>query len=67
MTQHFSRSTVSAAFYCSKCGKFTQHRIDHERTGAGRKGPCLLCIEKLEALHKDAVKSQQRNLFGEAT
>jgi ribosomal protein L44E len=58
MTQHFTRNTVSVDFYCPKCKKFTQHRIDK-----GRKGPCLLCIEKLDAMHKDAVKSQQRNLF----
>ena len=47
MTQHFTRSTVSAAFYCSKCAKVTQHRIDD-----GRKGPCLECISKLEKLYQ---------------
>lgn len=47
MTQHFTRSTVSASFYCSKCGKMTQHRID-----GGRKGPCLECIAKLEKLYQ---------------
>ncbi|HZW05358.1 MAG TPA: hypothetical protein VFF58_00490 [Candidatus Nitrosotalea sp.] len=46
MTQHFTKLTVSAAFYCGKCGKSTQHRIDQ-----GRKGPCLNCIAKLEAQH----------------
>lgn len=46
MTQHFTRSTVSSAFYCPKCGKSTQHRIDD-----GRKGPCLGCIARLEAQH----------------
>ncbi len=43
MTQHFTRSTVSASFYCRKCGKPTQHRIDDRR-----KGPCLECMERLE-------------------
>jgi ribosomal protein L44E len=51
MTQHFTRNTVSVAFYCPKCQKFTQHRIDHEKAGAGRKGPCLDCIAKLEVEH----------------
>jgi hypothetical protein len=70
MTEHFTRSTVSAAFYCKKCGKVTQHRIDHGPTGAGRKGPCLDCIARLEAQHVAALKSpvvRQRALFGEDT
>lgn len=46
MTEHFSRSTVSSAFWCGKCQKQTQHRID-----GVRKGPCLECIIKLEAQH----------------
>lgn len=43
MTQHFTRNTVSAEFWCGKCKKRTQHRIDK-----GRKGPCLDCIGRLE-------------------
>jgi len=64
MTQHFTRLTVSSAFYCSKCGKVTQHRIDDKR-----KGPCLGCIARLDQQH-DAPKpevNKQSNLFGEAT
>jgi len=45
MTEHFTRSTVSAAFYCSKCEKVTQHRIDD-----CRKGPCLECIARNVAI-----------------
>ena len=58
MTEHFTRSTVSSAFYCSKCGKMTQHRID-----SGRKGPCLACIARLQAQHDAAPKEKQGNLF----
>lgn len=58
MTEHFSRSTVSAAFYCGKCGKPTQHRID-----GGRKGPCLDCIARLQKLHDEAPKVTQQELF----
>lgn len=62
MTQHFTSSTVSASFYCKKCEKFTQHRID-----TNRKGPCLGCIERLEKQHalvKPKVEDeQQRFLF----
>jgi ribosomal protein L44E len=42
MTQHFTRNTVSAAAWCPKCKKQTQHRID-----GVRKGPCLDCIARL--------------------
>lgn len=61
MTQHFTKNTVSAEFYCSKCGKFTQHRIDN-----GRKGPCLNCIERLNQerqADRKAVETQEE-LFG---
>jgi ribosomal protein L44E len=61
MTQHFTRATVSASFYCGKCSRFTQHRID-----SGRKGPCLECIERLEEQHAAAppkAEEKQRGLF----
>jgi hypothetical protein len=59
MTQHFTRNTVSAPFYCGKCGKQTQHRID-----SGRKGPCLDCMARYDATPK-AVKEPepQQSLF----
>ncbi len=44
MTQHFTRNTVSAAHWCGKCQKSTQHRIDDRRVG-----PCLDCIAKYDA------------------
>lgn len=50
MPEHFTRNTVSAAFYCSKCNKVTQHRICDRR-----KGPCLECIDKLEKLHQESL------------
>lgn len=62
MTQHFTLNTVSASFWCGKCSRFTQHRID-----SGRKGPCLDCIAKLEAQHgktpKPAAEAEQQELF----
>lgn len=60
MTEHFTRSTVSATFYCSKCGRTTQHRIDDRR-----KGPCLECIARLEREHDDAKPEaeKQQELF----
>lgn len=47
MTQYFTKSTVSAAFWCPKCKKTTQHRIDD-----GRKSSCLECIARLDAERK---------------
>ena len=62
MTQHFTRTTVSVAFYCNKCGKQTQHRIDD-----CRKGPCLECIKRLDAnvekRKNEAPKPTQGGLF----
>jgi hypothetical protein len=67
MTEHFSGNTVSAAFWCGKCQRITQHRIDGSTvTGkARRKGPCLDCIARLDKQH--AVKPEtekQMEIFG---
>lgn len=43
MSQHYTRNTISAECYCTKCGRATQHRIDDRR-----KGPCLECIARLD-------------------
>jgi hypothetical protein len=64
MTQHFTKNTVEASFYCNKCGHTTMHRIDN-----GRKGPCLECIKLLDDKHNakdpqaDAHRIQQSKLF----
>ena len=61
MPEHFLRSTVSVEFWCGKCQKPTQHRIDD-----ARKGPCLACIARLEREHLDRSKSpkeRQASLF----
>lgn len=60
MTEHFPRSTVSQSLWCNKCQKYTEHRID-----GGRKGPCLVCIEKLEAAHQSPKLApvKQEDLF----
>lgn len=62
MSEHYTRNTVSASAWCSKCAKQTPHRIDDRR-----KGPCLVCIAKLEIEHANAPKKQapkQESLFG---
>ena len=64
MSQHYTRSTVSAAFYCKKCGKETQHRIDDRR-----RGPCMECMARTDALAtkpKKTPHAHQEDLFGGA-
>lgn len=66
MSEHFTRLTVSAAAWCGKCGKQTQHRVDN-----GRLGPCIRCAERADREHearKPAAKlPAQGSLFSEAT
>jgi ribosomal protein L44E len=61
--QHYTRSTVSAAAWCPKCKRHTQHRVDDRR-----KGPCLECIGRLEQQHQTsrAPAAQQQPLFKES-
>jgi len=61
MPEHFTKNTVSAEFYCPKCNKRTQHRIDDHR-----KGPCLNCIDRLESEKTQAPAKavEQFGLFG---
>lgn len=63
MTEHFPTSTVSCSLWCTKCQKYTQHRID-----GVRKGPCLDCIAKRESEHAQnaiarAELERQKELF----
>lgn len=64
MTEHFTRNTVSAEFWCGKCQKRTQHRIDDRR-----KGPCLECMARYDEnqarLKFAADPEMQGSLFGE--
>lgn len=69
MGEHFTRGTLECTAYCGRCQAFTQHRVDDVR-----KGPCLRCIQRLEAriaIEKGeqaaaaALARQQSNLFGD--
>lgn len=66
MAQHFSRSTVSVSSWCARCNRNTQHRVDDRRIG-----PCLDCIDRLEAQHaaKPATTPDPKQglLFAEAS
>lgn len=59
MPEHFTRNTVSAALWCAKCRKQTQHRID-----GVKKGPCLDCIAELE--RKAKISEALRRAGGDA-
>jgi predicted RNA-binding Zn-ribbon protein involved in translation (DUF1610 family) len=61
MPEHYTKETVSASFWCKKCGKETLHRVDK-----GRRGPCYTCMAALEAEHKKpkpVPREQQGELF----
>ncbi len=63
MPEHYTKSTVSATFWCRKCGKPTLHRVDH-----GRRGPCYGCMQQLEAQATSRAAempaARQMGLFG---
>lgn len=60
MPWHYAKSTVSAVEWCDKCWKKTEHRVDD-----GRRGPCLVCLAKLEAAPKpQEPPAEQMGLFG---
>lgn len=58
MPEHYTKSTVSATFLCRKCGKPTPHRIDD-----GRRGACLVCLAKLDAVQVKEPPARQIGLF----
>jgi len=63
MPEHFTKNTISATFWCNKCGKATMHRVDDRR-----RGPCMVCMERLipsPAVAKVSV-AEQSALFGDS-
>lgn len=46
MAQHFPHNMLAHDAWCGKCKKQTSHRVDR-----GLLGPCLACIDRLEAQH----------------
>jgi hypothetical protein len=60
MPEHFSKNTLEASFWCSKCGQPTMHRVD-----TGRRGPCLVCLAALSSSlpAKQVEPARQRELF----
>jgi hypothetical protein len=59
MPHHFTKTTVSATFWCNKCGKDTHHRVDY-----GRRGPCMACMAKLEVKQPPKSKpAEQSEMF----
>lgn len=65
--QHYTRNTVEVSEWCSKCGKYTMHRVD-----APKLGPCLVCLEgaprihgAIEVVQEPAKAITQGELWGE--
>lgn len=61
MLEHYTKNTVSATFWCAKCGKPTLHRVD-----GGRRGPCFVCLEAKPAAVEQPPAATQGDLFGGA-
>jgi hypothetical protein len=62
MPHHFTKSTIQADVWCTKCHKITPHRVFD-----GRRGPCLDCLARLESEIKNrpviVAPAQQGRLF----
>ena len=61
--EHFTKNTISATFWCNKCGKATMHRVDDRR-----RGPCMVCMERIPqaAAPFKAPAVEQSALFDDA-
>jgi hypothetical protein len=57
--QHYTQNTVSAAAWCNKCKRQTQHRVDVRRLG-----PCLDCIARLETEYQARKKARTEPVQG---
>ena len=58
MPEHYTKSTVEARVWCAKCHAFTMHQVN-----SGRRGPCQVCIKRLNELPKQKPAAQQVGLF----
>lgn len=61
MSEHQTKNTVSATYWCAKCHRPTEHRVD-----SGRKGPCLVCLGKPLPPRPEKPREEQISLFGGA-
>ena len=59
--QHYTRNTVSASAWCTKCGKPTMHRVD-----GVKRGPCMICMEKHVDVKPKPHLGEQASLFADA-
>ena len=59
MPEHYTKNTVSAAAWCLKCGRDTEHRVD-----GGHRGPCLVCLAKPTAKVEARPVETQTEMFG---
>ena len=62
MGEHYTLLTQEASSWCAKCKRTTMHRVDGRRLG-----PCLKCIERLDAESAERAKipppAKQDRLF----
>lgn len=58
MAEHYTLATVEVSAWCAKCRKNTMHRVDGRR-----KGPCKVCMEKLDNAPKVVPPEKQERLW----
>lgn len=54
MSEHYSGNTISAATWCHKCNRTTQHAVAGHRAGS-----CLECIARLDAERAERTPTPQ--------
>lgn len=62
MGEHYTKNTVSASVWCTKCYRITEHNVY-----LGTLGPCTICLKKLDdaaaARKLEPATAKQANLF----
>ena len=61
MAEHYPRGVTEVTAYCEKCGRFTQHRVDHPpagEKGGGRRGPCM--EHEAQAMTKAQIERREK-------
>jgi hypothetical protein len=53
MPHHYTKTTVTASIWCNKCYRMTEHHVY-----GGKRGPCSVCLTKLNEDHDRRVKEE---------
>lgn len=53
MPHHYTKNTITAQEWCTRCNRYTDHRIDR-----GRRGPCLECMDRRELTTEELIERE---------